>query len=102
VNVNINWGGVLAWLAGPAAVAVTATLAWLYRRRLQEAETTEITDRIARTWIVDLEKKVERLERKLDKEIRNRRALTVYADAVEDWIADGKHAPPPARPVLEF
>ena len=54
----------------------------------QEAGTTEITDRIARTWIKELDQKVARLEAELTHEIRVRRGAIAYIERVLDWLVD--------------
>lgn len=90
-----------------AAVAGVFGASWLLRRnqrRLldtqannQEAGTTEITDRIARTWIKELDAKVARLESELTHEVRVRRGAIAYLERVLDWIVD-HHSDPTDLP----
>lgn len=76
-----------------------------------EAETAEITDRIAREWIATLEARVNTLSARLDEECRLRREeravslqekrdLLAHIGDLESHINDRKPPPPPARPAI--
>lgn len=88
-----------------ASVSGVFGAAWLNRRNLAKltaaqaentnAGTTEITDRIARAWIKELEQKVEllsgnlaRVSRELEHEIRVRRGAIAFIERLLDWIAE--------------
>lgn len=87
-----------------ALIGMLSGTAWLNRKNLarltsaQAKETDvkaiEITDRIAREWLKDLESKVKNLDDKLEREMRVRRAAVAFIERLLDWIGD-RHPDPP-------
>ena len=94
------------------AVVVSASIAYLggvYQRRgnaalvaaqaaNEDAETFEITDRIAREWIIELRAEVGRLNDRLDAEVAVRLKQDEYIEVLEAWINARKPPPTPIRP----
>lgn len=68
----------------------------------EDAETYEITDRIAREWIIELRAEVKRLSDLLDVEVAVRREQSKHIEVLEGWINARKPPPPPARPKLIY
>jgi hypothetical protein len=89
-----------------AAIALTGTL--LSRKpnttlataqaHNEDAETLEITDRIAREWIIELRAEVGRLNDRLDAEVAVRLEQDRHIEVLEAWINARKPPPPPIRP----
>ena len=105
-----------AWLAAVAAVLVSLigvvlnsgymNRKWTARLTAAqgsetEARTTQITDKIARDWIVDLGERVDELQSKLDQAGRVERALVGYVVDLLGWARENRShdaAPIPSVP----
>ena len=82
---------------GSLVVALLGTQ-WLNRRNIarltnaqasnSEATTIEISDRIARGWIQDLDKKLSSTNQRLDEEVVIRRGAIAYIERILDWIKE--------------
>jgi hypothetical protein len=81
--------------------AVVASLfgsSWLNRKNLarltraradqSEASTVEISDRIARGWLLELEDKLTLTNARLDDEIKVRMGAIAYIERLLDWVKD--------------
>lgn len=97
-------------MSDPTVVAVVTVLgslvvamfgsSWLNRKNLSrltkaqagstEATTVEITDRLARGWIVDLDAKLVATNLRLDTEVTLRRGAIAYIERLLDWIKDSE------------
>lgn len=98
-----------AWtaIAAVLAAALAAITTHRIQRRKADAETTEITDRIAREWLERLEAEVTELRKRLDARDREVAflhaaiaALNQHVVVLEDHINTRKPPPPPPRPRL--
>ena len=89
-----------AWtaLAAVMAAALASLTTWRIQRHKSEAETTEITDRIAREWLTRLEGEVVELRKRLDARDHEVEALTDHVALLESHIVLQKPPPPPPRP----
>lgn len=86
------------------AAVVTAVATWLFSRRKNEAETYEITDRIARGWIEELRAEVANLRTEIAtlkaNNARDVATLVNHIGVLETHITTGQPPPPPSRPTI--